>query len=102
MAGNDDERGRGGECLLTLNEAAGFLRLSPRTVVAYVERVEFALLVRARLSEMEAIEAATRRPARFLGLTDVGTIETGMLADVVLLDANSLQKIDNTRKIAAP
>jgi imidazolonepropionase-like amidohydrolase len=57
------------------------------------------LLVKAGMSEMEAIEAATRHPACTFKLTDQGTIEIGMRADLVLLDSNPLENIDNTRKI---
>jgi hypothetical protein len=63
--------------------------------------LELSMLVKAGLTNMEAIEAATRRPARFLGLTSVGTIEPGMAADLVLLDADPLQNIENTRRITA-
>jgi imidazolonepropionase-like amidohydrolase len=48
---------------------------------------------------MDALQAATRNPARAFNLTDQGTIEPGMRADLVLLDANPLENIDNTRKI---
>jgi len=61
---------------------------------------EMALFVKAGLTPMEAIQAATRNPAQFLGLDrSVGTIEKGKLADLVLLDANPLEDINNTRKI---
>jgi hypothetical protein len=60
---------------------------------------ELSLLVKAGLSEMEALEAATRNPARAFQLTDRGTIEPGMRADLVLLDSNPLENIENTRKI---
>jgi cytosine/adenosine deaminase-related metal-dependent hydrolase len=63
---------------------------------------ELALLVRAGLTPMEALQAATRNPAQFMGREkDLGTIENGKLADVVLLDANPLDDIHNTRKINA-
>jgi imidazolonepropionase-like amidohydrolase len=48
---------------------------------------------------MAALEAATRNPARAFNLTDQGTIEPGMRADLVLLDADPLENIDNARKI---
>lgn len=57
---------------------------------------ELTLLVSVGLSPSEALGAATRKPARLLGYTDVGTIERGMRADLVLLDADPLQNIENT------
>ena len=61
---------------------------------------EMALFVKAGLTPMEALQAATRNPAQFLGLDrSVGTVEKGKLADLVLLDANPLVDINNTRKI---
>ncbi len=61
---------------------------------------ELQLLVAAGLTPYQALEAATRSPARFLGLTDgSGTVAPGGPADLVLLDANPLEKISNTRRI---
>ena len=61
---------------------------------------ELGLLVSAGLSPMEALQAATRNPAIFLGMGDsLGTIEKGKVADLVLLDADPLVDIENTRKI---
>jgi len=62
---------------------------------------ELALFVEAGMSPMEALQSATRNAARFLGLTDVGTVERGKVADLVLLDANPMVNIDDTRRIAA-
>ena len=54
------------------------------------------------MSPMEALASATRRPAEWLGLADsVGTIERGKVADLVLLDADPLANITNTRRISA-
>ncbi|HST07899.1 MAG TPA: amidohydrolase family protein, partial [Gemmatimonadaceae bacterium] len=63
---------------------------------------ELALLVRAGLTPAEALRTATINPARFLGLTDsLGTVAVGKVADLVLLDANPLADIGNTKRIRA-
>jgi hypothetical protein len=63
---------------------------------------ELGLLVKAGLTPMEALQAATLNPARFLGTEkDFGTIEAGKVADLVLLDANPLDDIANTKKIVS-
>jgi hypothetical protein len=62
---------------------------------------ELELLVRAGLTTEEALVAATRSPAIWLGIEDkIGTVETGKYADLVLLEANPLDDIRNTRKIS--
>jgi imidazolonepropionase-like amidohydrolase len=63
---------------------------------------ELSLLVQGGLTPMEALRAATLAPAEYLGLTDsLGTVAPGKLADLILLDANPLADIRNTRRIAA-
>jgi imidazolonepropionase-like amidohydrolase len=63
---------------------------------------ELGLLVQAGLSPMEALQAATLNPARFQGKeNDLGTVDKGKIADLVLLDANPLDEIGNTKRIAA-
>jgi len=63
---------------------------------------ELGLFVQAGLTPMEALQAATRNPAVFLGeLSSEGTIERGKIADLVLLDANPLENIRNTQRIDA-
>jgi imidazolonepropionase-like amidohydrolase len=63
---------------------------------------ELEYLVRAGLSPLEAIRSATIRPAEFFSLQDeMGTIEASKKADLVLLDADPLEEISNTRRISA-
>lgn len=63
--------------------------------------VELERLVEAGLTPLEALESATVRPAEFLRLADeMGTIEVGKRADLVLLDASPLDDIRNTRRIS--
>jgi imidazolonepropionase-like amidohydrolase len=63
---------------------------------------ELGELVRAGLTPAEALSAATSGAATFLGREhDLGTVETGKIADLVLLDGSPLESIANTQRVNA-
>ncbi len=81
---------------------AGTDTLNPFIFPGFSLHDELGYLVQAGLTPMEALQTATSNPARFMGREkDLGTIEAGKLADMVLLYANPLDDIANTRKIWA-
>jgi imidazolonepropionase-like amidohydrolase len=74
----------------------------PETMPGFGLHDELGLLVEAGLTPAEALRAATLEPAAYLGATDsMGTVEAGRVADLVLLDANPLDAIANTRRLRA-
>ena len=75
---------------------------NPYCISGFSLHDELGLLVRAGLAPMQALQAATINPARFMGReNDFGTVQAGKFADLVLLDADPLADIDNTNKISA-
>lgn len=76
--------------------------LDPFTYAGFSLHDELVLFVRAGLTPLEALQAATINPARFLGMEkDLGTIEKGKIANLVLLDADPLVDIHHTARISA-
>jgi amidohydrolase family protein len=81
---------------------AGTDVLNPYCFPGFSLHDELQWLVRAGMPPMSALQSATINPARFLGRQkEMGTIERGKIADLVLLDANPLADIGNTKKINA-
>jgi imidazolonepropionase-like amidohydrolase len=68
-------------------------------VAGFALHDELALLVSAGLTPAEALRAATQEAARTLGLPAVGTVARGHAADLLVLDADPLRDIRNTRRI---
>lgn len=66
----------------------------------YAEQRELELLVAAGLTPMQAIVAGTSRAAAYLKLANLGTLASGNIADFLVLDANPLDDILNTRRIS--
>jgi hypothetical protein len=88
---------RAGVPMLAGTDAAWY---QPYTYAGFSLHDELVLLVRAGLTPAEALQSATINPARVLGMEkDLGTIEEGKVANLVLLDADPLADIHNTTKI---
>jgi imidazolonepropionase-like amidohydrolase len=67
----------------------------------WAPHVEMADMVASGMTPMQVLVAATRNGAEFLRMTDTGTIAAGKSADFLVLDANPLDDITNTRRIAS-
>jgi imidazolonepropionase-like amidohydrolase len=67
----------------------------------WAPHVEMADMVASGMTPMQVIVAATRNGAEFLRMADAGTIAAGKSADFIVLDANPLDDITNTRRISS-
>ncbi len=68
-------------------------------IPGYAIHKELHLMVQGGFSNLEALQAATIRPAEYLNRTDIGAVATGKQADLVILRANPLEDITNTAQI---
>lgn len=92
------EMQRAGVLILAGTEEGGAAFIYP----GFAIHDELQLLVQSGLTPLEALQAATVNPARFLHATDsLGTVSVGKRADLVLLDADPLLDIANTKAIRA-
>lgn len=90
------------ENLKRLHEAGGVVVVGTDQSLGPAVHRELSLLVEGGISPLDAITMATRNGAVFLGRErDLGTIEEGKLADLVLLHADPAENIENAKKIHA-
>jgi imidazolonepropionase-like amidohydrolase len=85
--------------LAKLNAAGVKIAFGTDGGVAWQPHVEMADMVAAGMTPAQVIVAATRNSAELLQLADVGTVEANKSADFIVLDANPLDDITNTRRI---
>jgi imidazolonepropionase-like amidohydrolase len=87
--------------LAKLSAAGVRIALGTDGNVPYAHHVEMADMVAAGMTPAQVIVASTKNAADLLRMTDVGTVEPGKSADFLVLDANPLDNITNTRRISA-
>jgi len=97
-----DERVVGGMFRAGVPIMAGTDAMNPYCLPGFSLHDELALLVESGLTPLAALQAATINPAKFMGRTaDLGTVEAGKIANLVLLRADPLADIHNTTQIEA-
>ena len=87
--------------LARLNKEGVLIALGTDGGVPWSHHLEMADMVAAGMTPMQVLVAATRNAAQVLRLADLGTVASGKSAAFVVLDANPLDDITNTRRISA-
>lgn len=72
----------------------------PTRFIGYFEHLEMEMMAEAGLTPMQIIVSATKNPAAYLDLKDLGTLSPGHWADFLILDADPLKDIRNIRKLS--
>jgi len=87
--------------LAKLNAAGIKIALGTDGPIPWAAHEEMADMVASGMTPAQVITAATRNAAEVLHLADTGTVQTGKSGDFIVLDANPLDDITNTRRIAS-
>jgi imidazolonepropionase-like amidohydrolase len=87
--------------LARLNEAGMRIALGTDGNTPWAPHVEMEDMVASGMTAGQVLVAATRNGAKFAGWSEMGTVESGKSADFIVLEANPLDDITNTRRIAA-
>ena len=87
--------------LARLNQAGVTIAFGTDGSTPWAVHLEMEDMVRSGMTPAEVIVAATRNSAELMQMTDIGTVAAGKSADFIVLDANPLDEITNTRRIAS-